>query len=77
MTRRTRRLLVVGAVVCAVVAVVMFLLSAGAGLASSVSNCKRGCDDGTRAMYAAFVFGGLTIVLAILATFGRTASPPR
>ena len=71
MTKRTRVLLVLGAVVCGLATVVMFLLSAGAGLASSVSNCNRDCDDGTRAMYAMFVFGGLTVVLAIVAALGR------
>jgi TRAP-type C4-dicarboxylate transport system permease small subunit len=76
MTKRTRRLLVVAAVLCGAIAVVMFLLSAGAGLASSVSNCNRDCDDGTRAMYAAFVFGGVTVVLSILAALGRTPPPP-
>jgi TRAP-type C4-dicarboxylate transport system permease small subunit len=77
MTKRTRRLLVMGAVICAVLTIIMFLISAGGGLASSVSNCKSDCDDGARAMYAMFVFGGLTIVFAILATLGRTARPPR
>ena len=78
MTKRTRVLLVVGAVVSAVATVLMFLLSVGGGLAASVSNCNRDCDDGTRAMYAMFVFGGLTVVLAIVAALGRTplSRPP-
>jgi hypothetical protein len=77
LTKLKRRLLVLAAVICAVVTVLMFLLSVGGGLAASVSNCNRDCDDGTRAMYAMFVFGGLTVVLAIVAALGRTPpSPP-
>lgn len=75
LTKLKRRLLVLAAVVCAVVTVLMFLLSVGGGLASSVSNCNRDCDDGTRAMYAMFVFGGLTVVFAIVAAVGRP--PPK
>jgi putative copper export protein len=74
MTKRTRRLFWLAAAVCAVLAVLMFLVSAGKGLAAPVSNCNRDCDDGTSAMYAACVFGGLFIVATVVAVLGR---PPR
>jgi hypothetical protein len=76
MTKPTRRLVVLAAVVSAVIAVLMFLVSVGKGLAAPVSNCNRDCDDGTGALYAALVCGGLTVVLAIVAALApRTPAP--
>jgi hypothetical protein len=59
MTKQTRRLLVLTTVICAALAALMFVVTAGKAIGASVSNCNRDCDDGTASMYAAFVFGGL------------------
>ena len=76
MTKLTRRLVMLAAVVSALIAVLMFLVSVGKGLAAPVSNCNRDCDDGTGATYAAFICGGLTVVLAIVAAFAPQRPRP-
>ena len=50
----------------------MFVAMVGTGLAGTVSNCNRNCSDGTSEMYAACVFGGLSLASLIGAAFGRT-----
>jgi hypothetical protein len=73
MKRSTRRWLVVAAIVCGGLAAVAFLVSIGRGIAAPVSNCNRDCDDGTHAMYAAIVLGGVAVVSIVTAAL---AGPP-
>jgi uncharacterized membrane protein (DUF441 family) len=64
-TKRTRRWLVVAAVVFAALAAFMLVAMVGTGVAAlGSSSCKRDCD-GTGEMYAACVFGGLSLASLI------------
>jgi hypothetical protein len=76
MTRPTRWLLVLAAAVCAALAGLMFLVGVGEGLGGTVSSCSRDCGDGTSAIYAAWVFGGLAVVALMVAGLGRSRPPP-
>jgi hypothetical protein len=76
MTKPTRRWLVLAAVVCAALAGMMFLVGVGEGLGGTVSSCSRDCSDGTGAIYAAVVLGGLAIVSLVVAALGRPGPPP-
>ena len=77
MPTRIRPLLVFIAVIAGALALVLYFVSIGGGMASAVSNCNRDCDDGSGKLVAALVLGGVSLAALVVLVFGPTRPEPR